>query len=126
LHAQEFSPEHVQQLLDQLLQRDLQPLLQQQQQLGDAGQQFVMSRALKLGAYLHEDATAAHKQQLLQAAAVAGARGSSLLYLVHVGSAFRQFLHLLKGDCMVLASLIKMHDPWMDRHGSPVWMHVHA
>lgn len=67
--------QHVHQLLDQLLQRDLQPLLlqpQQQQQLGDAGQQFVMGRALLLGAQLERAATGQHKEQLLKAAAAAG------------------------------------------------------
>lgn len=69
---QELPAQHVHQLLDQMLQRDLQPLLQPQQQLGDAGQQFVMSRALMLGAELRDAATTAHKEHMLQAAVAAG------------------------------------------------------
>lgn len=65
-----------------MLQRDLQPLLQQpQQQLGDAGQQFVMSRALMLGAQLQESATAQHKEHLLQAAATAGELAVRIPYI---------------------------------------------
>jgi hypothetical protein len=68
--------QHVHQLLDQMLRRDLQPLLNQpQNQLGNAGQQFVMSRALMLGAQLQVAASAQHKKHLLQAAATAGEVG---------------------------------------------------
>jgi hypothetical protein len=75
---QELPAQQVQQLLDQVLQRDLQPLLHQPpQQLGDAGQQFVMSRALMLGAELQEAASARQKEHLLQAAAAAGPAGIS-------------------------------------------------
>lgn len=71
--------QQLQQLLDTLLQRDLQPLLpgqQQQQQrlqLGDAGRQFLLGRALRVCAKLHEAASPAQRQSLLQAAAAAGA-----------------------------------------------------
>lgn len=84
-HVQEDLPsQQVQQLLNQVLQRDLQPLLQQpqQQQLGDAGHQFVMSRTLMLGAQLQESATAQQRQHLLQAAAAAGEDLSLLLVLL--------------------------------------------
>jgi hypothetical protein len=76
VEQQELPAHHVHQLLDQLLQRDLQPLLQHlqqpQQPLGEAGQQYVMGRGLMLGAELREVATAQHREQLLHAAAAAG------------------------------------------------------
>lgn len=78
VECEELPGQHVHQLLDQLLQRDLQPLLLQQQQLGDAGQQFVMARALLVGAELREVATQHHKECLLTAAATAGERPQSL------------------------------------------------
>lgn len=69
----EVPAEQVQQLLDMLLQRDLQPLLQQQVQLGGPGQQFVVGRALALGGKLCEVATHQQKELFLRAAAAAGA-----------------------------------------------------
>lgn len=67
-------PEQIQQLLDMLLQRDLQPLLQQQQQqqLGQEGQQFVAGRALWVGGKLCQVATEQQRDALLRAAAAAG------------------------------------------------------
>lgn len=66
--------QQIQQLLDMLLQRDLQPLLQQQQrvQLGNEGQQFVIGRALWVGSKLCQVATAQQREAFLQAAASAG------------------------------------------------------
>lgn len=84
---QELPAQQVQQLLDQVLQRDVQPLLHKPpQQLGDAGQQFVMSRALMLGAELQEAASAHQKEHLLQAAAAAGQAAILLVDVtVHLG-----------------------------------------
>jgi predicted RecB family nuclease len=86
--------QQMHQVLDTLLQRDLQPLLQfnaagqgpqqqqqqqqQQLQLMDEGAQFVAGRALWTGAKLQEVATAQQRELLLHAAATAGeARCSS-------------------------------------------------
>jgi len=78
VECEELPCQHMHQLLDQVLQRDLQPLLQQQQQaLGDAGQQYVMGRALQVGAELQQVATQQHRERLLQAAATAGAASVS-------------------------------------------------
>jgi hypothetical protein len=74
--------QQMHQVLDTLLQRDLQPLLQfnaaqqspQQQQLhlSDEGAQFVAGRALWTGAKLQEVATVQQQELLLRAAATAG------------------------------------------------------
>uniref|UniRef100_A0A383VNQ8 Importin N-terminal domain-containing protein n=1 Tax=Tetradesmus obliquus TaxID=3088 RepID=A0A383VNQ8_TETOB len=80
--GQSLSAQQMQQVLDTLLQRDLQPLLQynitqhqqqqqQQLQLGDEGAQFVAGRALWTGAKLQEVATAQQRELLLRAAATA-------------------------------------------------------
>jgi hypothetical protein len=76
-----------------------------------------MSRALKLGAYLHEEATAVHKQQLLQAAAVAGATGPSLP--VHV---FRT----LGQPCNFVSSLIERLDLCMNTLCTPTHVPMQA
>ncbi|WIA08198.1 hypothetical protein OEZ85_007649 [Tetradesmus obliquus] len=79
--SQSLPAQQMQQVLDTLLQRDLQPLLQynitqqqqqqQQLQLGDEGAQFVAGRALWTGAKLQEVATAQQRELLLRAAATA-------------------------------------------------------
>jgi hypothetical protein len=80
--GQSMPPQQMHQVLDTLLQRDLQPLLQfniaqqgtqqQQLQLGEEGAQFVAGRALWTGAKLREVATAQQREMLLRAAATAG------------------------------------------------------
>jgi hypothetical protein len=66
----------LQQLLDNLLQRELQPLVQaqagQQVQLAGDGQQFLVGRALRVGTQLREVATPQQRSALLQAASNAG------------------------------------------------------
>ncbi|WIA28271.1 hypothetical protein OEZ86_010825 [Tetradesmus obliquus] len=78
--SQSLPAQQMQQVLDTLLQRDLQPLLQynitqqqqqQQLQLGDEGAQFVAGRALWTGAKLQEVATPQQRELLLRAAATA-------------------------------------------------------
>jgi hypothetical protein len=82
--GQSMPAQQMHQVLDTLLQRDLQSMLQlnitqqapqqqQQLQLGDEGAQFVAGRALWTGAKLQEVATAQQREMLLRAAATAGA-----------------------------------------------------
>ncbi|KAF6258143.1 armadillo-type protein [Scenedesmus sp. NREL 46B-D3] len=83
--ARSMPAQQMHQVLDTLLQRDLQPLLQynipqqgqqqqqqQQLQLGDEAAQFVAGRALWTGAKLQEVATAQQRELLLRAAGTAG------------------------------------------------------
>lgn len=73
----------LQQLLDNLVQRELQPLLQgqagQQVQLGGDGQLFLVGRALRLCAQLREAATPQQQDALLQAASTAGAYNQAIM-----------------------------------------------
>lgn len=115
--------QQMHQVLDALLQRDLQPLLQfnltqpqlgqAQLQLGDQGCQFVVGRALWVGAKLHEVATAHQRELLLKAAAAAGEvvlsggvlhRSASTMLLL--GNRFVHLLHFLPSQLVVIKTIL--------------------